>query len=227
MKINSYTPNYQNKFQKQPAFEADINLVSKARFNEIITQKIIEKSNPFEVGNIHNQDWTISQAAFKKPLAYTAGVYNCIAGSILNPETGLVNMFHLSPYKKTLAELEETRKIIIEQTKALKENTKSNLEGIIVGSNSSQIIETSYEKTLYKAIKELFNEMADNIGMNYSKFLGRKSGYYGINLMTDGITKRHYLNIYDCRNDANANKLKHAVNSLESFEVSSNDSLIT
>ncbi len=200
--------------QNSPSFKANILLVNKKVFQNTLDQL----PDAFQVGDSKNLDWVISEAAVNKVCAYTKDVYNCVLGSIFNPETRRVNLFHLSPYEKTMPDIQKVMAQVIEQAKQLKGNSKVRLEGLLMGGNppkkegmissiwqeiqksvGTSVYEGSEKQTywdvqLVKAAKETFAEIAERFGMDYTVITGRKSPCF-LNIISDAGTNTHYVNV--------------------------------
>lgn len=200
--------------QNSPSFKANIYLVSKKAFQNTLEQL----PDAFQVGDSKNLDWVISEAAVNKVCAYTKDVYNCVLGSIFNPETKRVNLFHLSPYEKTMPNVQKVMVQVIEQAKQLKGNSKGKLQGLLMGGNppkkegmiasirqeiqkslGTSVYEGSERQTywdvqLVKAAKEAFAEIAARFGMDYTVITGRKSPCF-LNIISDASKNTHYVNV--------------------------------
>lgn len=172
-----------------PSFKAEIRIVNDAVFDRELAK--LKKS--FQVGRISNKEWLIDEAAVKKPSAYTIEAYNCVVGSIINPETKKVNMFHLSPYEGNMSQLETVLDKLFVQVKKLKDDTKSSLQGFISG-GSGRLVGDRNDRRLLQSILDLLKKMSDEIGLDYSVIAGRTWNEAGVNLLCDGEKNIHYLN---------------------------------
>ncbi|MDD3435766.1 MAG: hypothetical protein PHC64_01290 [Candidatus Gastranaerophilales bacterium] len=185
MKITRINQNYT---QKNPSFNADIRLVRSG--GEFLT--IAKGLRSVEVCRVTNKFFNIEEAAVMQRAAYTLRVFDCLAGSIINPETCLLNMFHLSPYENTMPRLEKVLGTIYRQAERLKGKTKTPLEGFIAGGDNS-----SDSKRLFEGIKNIFDEIAKDLGMDYSIIALRKFSF-GVDLASDARTGTHYLHLKPC-----------------------------
>lgn len=188
MQINSINPNI-NTNKSSPSFKATIHWVNKREFAAI---KAAAK-DCFEVGNPANPAWIIEEAAVCKPVTATAEICDCIAGSFINPETRLGNMFHLTAWKMTPAKLAEVRRTIIEQARKLKGESKTPLEAALIGSKGNFSYIAQSEIMLREEMKRLFKEMADSVGMTYSMFVGRRANLANTSIISDARQNTHYI----------------------------------
>lgn len=185
MKINHIN---QNLNKKPSPFTARIHYVDIEVFKDLLKKE----NKPFEVGSVHNSDWVINEGAFKKTVAFTRGAFNCVVGSIFNPETKLMNMFHLSPYQKTMRDIENTKAIIIAQARELKGDSKANLEGFLLGGDS-QISVSRWDLELVRNIKDTFSKIADEIGMDYTTISERLAMYTSVSVISDAEKNSHFV----------------------------------
>lgn len=193
MKINNIAQNNKNHYKF--GFKANICQVDKTKAERIIQGL----PNQFEVG----RKWIIEEAAVNLPTFYTHPALNCVIGSVINPKTGLGNMFHISPNPSNMDRLDEILSTIYRQTKALQRKPNERLEGLIVGSDGLNMEGKVYQpewliennKKLQSSIKRLFKRMAESLGMDYSTILGRKDSIYCISVATDATHNTHYINL--------------------------------
>lgn len=193
MPVENINNNYKGySITKKPSFKATIKYVDRKTFNRIMTQSL----DSFEVGKISNSEWLMTEAAVKKASAFTREVCNCVVGTFFNPETKLTNMFHLSPYKKNMTNLMDVKKEIFRQVKILKGDSRSNLQGVLLGGNSTAI-GTSWDVKLVETVKEAFAEISDKLGMDYSIIAERKSYSPCLNIFSDASKNTHYVNVQE------------------------------
>lgn len=200
--------------QSSPSFKANIYLVAKSAFKDTL-EKL---PDAFEVGRTNNSDWLISEAAVNKVSAFTQDVYNCVFGSIFNPETRRVNLFHLSPYEKTMSDIQKVMAQVIEQAKELKGSSKCRLEGLLMGGNPPKkdgVIasimhevrqkagtsvydksdrQTYWDVELLKSMKKAFSEISEKLGMDYSVIADRKFPCCA-SVISDASKNTHYVYI--------------------------------
>ena len=199
MKIAEF--NQSQIIQKKPiktSFKADIRYVKPDTFNAMMNVYPCK----FRVWNHGLTEWVLGQSAIKKPIAYTEQVCNCVTGSIINPETRLLNMFHLSPYETNMANLKEIKERIIEQAKILKAGSSKNLEGLLLGGDSPQL-EIYEQAGLLKTVLEAFKTISKDFGMDYSVIAGRKNKFSYINLLSDARNNVHYINVNSFKSNVN------------------------
>lgn len=178
------------KRSQKTSFKANINYVRPDTFHAMLATF----PRSFRVWNHGLCEWTIDQSAVRKPVAFTEGVCNCVTGSIINPETKLLNMFHLSPYESNLSNLKEIKEGLIEQAIILKNGRKKPLEGLLLGGDSPQMKEGE-EAGLLKTVLEAFEYISKYFGMDYSVIAGRKNKFSHLNLLSDARNGIHYVNV--------------------------------
>lgn len=215
MQIRNADINQKNIHKKEPSFNARIYYVDSQTFSNIL------KRNPncFQVGRISNTNWLVDEGAFKQPSAFTLKAYNCVVCSIFNPKTKLLNKYHLSPYPKTMLQLERVQGIIFEQAKALKGMSKIKLQGFITAGDSNKIA-SSNERGLLPAIQETFQKIQDVLGMDYSIIAGRIVDS-GVSVISDARLNAHY--VYTC---PHINKREILANSYEINNISPKDTVV-
>jgi len=191
--------------KKEPSFNARIFYVDSRTFSNILKRT----PNCFEVGRISNTNWLVDEGAFKQPSAFTLKAYNCVVCSIFNPKTRLLNKYHLSPYPKTMSQLERVQHTIFEQAKALKGMSKIKLQGFITGGDSNKIA-SSNERGLLPAIQETFQKIQDVLGMDYSIIAG-KMDKSKVSVISDARLNAHYLYRYP--------HIKNGENLANSYEI--------
>jgi len=192
MQVEKISQSYIPK--KETSFKAKICYVDNKTFQALLKQL----PDCFEVGRITNKDWLIDEAAVKKKKAHTLGTYNCVVGSIFNPETKLVNMFHLSPLGKTMSNLGRVCDSIIIQAEELKGNSGAILEGFISGGNAKGL-STSSETTLLDMVLQTFVSISKKVGMDFSVLAGRENGCSSIDIISDAAANAHYINYFTDR----------------------------
>lgn len=195
MRINSVNTknDYQNKAQKRPSFKADIFFVDRRAFRLKRKDLTTLFQKPFKVGSMW-KDYTIDQAAVKKFSAMTYNAWDCTVGIIFNPQTGLVNMYHLNPLGKTLDDIKEVKDIIFEQAKELKGDSKTPLQGIILGAESIHKPDPILKSvTLFSEMKYTFDKIRKNLGMDFSIIAGRLHDHEGINVISCPNESSYYI----------------------------------
>lgn len=217
MQVRSLNQN--NIYQKPLSFNARICYVDKSTFYTMRKGLI----GCFEVGDVGNSEWLIEEAAFKRPSAFTLEAYNCVVGSIFNPETQLVNMFHLSPYKKTMSRLNQVIEIIYEQAKSLKDKSEVKLEGLVTGGDGRKVGNND-DRKLLEAIKKAFENISKSQGMNYSVIAGRKNGQSHVNVISDAAKNTHY--VYSYQPDFEISDVSELSKCHETAIICPNDELI-
>lgn len=176
---------------KNPSFKAEIYYLNESPFYN----KLASLRGIFEVGNRNNKEWLIEEAALIKPKAFTRIARNCVAFSIINPETKNLNMYHLSPEYQTMSRIELIPYIIFNQAKELKKNSSLKLEGLVTAGDYGRQARKD-EAILLNTIIKTFKIISKKLGMDYSVIAGRKNGDTEINIISDAVENSHYINIY-------------------------------
>lgn len=187
MKINYI--NQIGQTNQQPKFKSKIIVVKNKTFFNILEAN---KKRSFEVGRTFHSDFLIEEAAVRHPLPYTFCAYNCVVGTIINRETKLANMFHLSPYEKTIKNIENVARLIYEHAKTLKEQSFAALEGLVLAGNGHKE-ECGNDKILMASVLDAFSKISNDMGMTYSVITGRKDGFYGVSAITDAQNGINYI----------------------------------
>lgn len=213
--------NYTDQTKIQPHFKSNIIIVNKNTFDNLLE---LTKGKAFEVGRVHHKDFLIKEAAVAKPLPFTLIAYNCIVGTIINKETKLANMFHLSPYHKTMANIQNVASLIYQHAKKLKGQSDANLEGLILaGRGSGEACQEDRE--LMKTIMGAFSRISTDMGMDYSAITGRKYVKYGLSVMTDAQRGVNYVYPFEEGLFGNPSN-KKITDFYEKVSISPNDTLV-
>ncbi|MEI8377462.1 MAG: hypothetical protein WCF95_02890 [bacterium] len=175
---------------KEPSFAGTIKLVSRNGFDWLRFHGI---QDCFIVSGGDIPKFNMTEAAFKKPAALTRKAFNCVAGSIFNPDTKLTNMFHLNPYKPNIEKLSEIQDAIFNQAEALFKESNTRLEGFLGATDGLGEGMSEQSRKLFGAIKVTFDKIADNFGMDYSMIAQRKNCGAGISIISDARINTHYI----------------------------------
>lgn len=214
--------NYIDKTNQQPNFKSNIVIVNKPTFDNLLEST---KARAFEVGRVYHKDFLIKEAAVAKPLSFTLEAYNCIIGTIINKETKLANMFHLSPYPKTMSDIQNVVSSIYQHAKKLKGLSHANLEGLILAGNGSNN-QCQKDKELMRAIMDAFSRISTDMGMDYSVITGRKYAEYGLSVMTDAQRDVNYVFPYEFQGGILWNPFNKKITDFyEKVSISPNDTL--
>ena len=184
-KINYNSANFSN--QKQPSFKATIRYVSGIDFKRILRQL----PYAFEAGDCEN--YTMYTSVVKKPSAFTTGAFNCVIGTIFNPETKLTNMFHLAP-SKNYYNIDSIKNELFRQATELKGDSSVNLEGFLTGGNAYMSL-GSWDMAFVQAIKDIFSDISKKIGMDCTMITERFDNYIGVNVISNARVNTHYVNV--------------------------------
>lgn len=177
--------NQNSSYPKTPSFgENIIYLADKSSFWRHVKQF----PDSFEVGRISNKIWTLEEAAIKKPFAFTWEASNCVIPSIINSETKLTNLYHISPHEENIRNLGQIRKTLVKQALELKDGSAEKLEGFINAGNSSAMPGSPWNWKLLNTIMDIFKEISETIGMDYSVIAGRKNGSGYSSVISDAKT---------------------------------------
>lgn len=213
MNISSVNLN-QSKNKYNTSFKANICFVDKRTFLNI--KKNLNQ--PFWVGGLI--DGVIKQAAVKQKNAYTTGDIVCTVGSLFNTDSKLVNMFHLSPKGKTLPHIQEVKEIIFSQAKNLKNLSKKNLQGLLLGSDGNRMLDKYHlSVSLREEIISVFNKISKDLGMDFSIIMGRLDPYTQMNLISDPVKNTHYIWV----KGINSNSVSEVASNYEIKRISPKD----
>lgn len=183
MQVNRVSQNRITR--KEPSFKATINIVTDKKVFDYALNMVPES---FKVGS----NWVIEEAAVLKRTAHTLTGRNCVVGSIFNPESKRVNMFHIAPSRKNMDDISMIKDTIYEQALQLKNNSLQRLEGFLTGGNNSRD-RYGYSNPMLRTIENTFWAISEELGMDFSVVAGREDLCNEIHLISDARTNNHYL----------------------------------
>lgn len=182
-----------NSYNKSPSFKADIYSVNTKYFEQIQAKypKIPEAGSTLFQGS---REWLIENAVIGKPQAITHRASDCSLVSIINPQTKQLNMYHLSPYERTMSRLEKIGDTIFEQAKKLQGNFDVELEGLMLGSDSKALYgEDADSFRLQEFMKKTLEAISQKIGMATTIITGKKDSATNVSLISDAVKNTHYV----------------------------------
>lgn len=213
--------NQNNSTRQKPSFKAKIYCLDEDTLNYLLKKS----PSAYKVSDLYSSYYHLDKAAVNQPLSFTPDVCNCVAGSIFNTETKLGNLFHLNPYEENLFSVYQIRQSLIEQAEKLKAGCNKKLEGAIFGGDDIKL--TGEDDNFLEIVKNIFNEISDFFGMEYS-VIGGRNQKTNIKILSDAVNNTHYVNFkrYVNKSEVDIDNVDDLINTFESKIISPKDTFI-